>query len=218
MTIPAREVGGDFYDFISLPEGKYGLVIADVAGKSIPAALFMALSRMIIRVSATHQSEASEVLKNANNMIALDATAGMFVTLLYGVLDGEALTLNYANAGHPTPLLFRSENCNYEEEAATGIALGAKEGIAYEQRTIKFSPGDMAVFYTDGVTEAMNLEGELYGLVRLNNTISKFCQSSAEEIIGKILKEIADFSESQEQNDDITLMVLKARESYRKAF
>jgi PAS domain S-box-containing protein len=211
ITIPAREVGGDFYDFISLPEGKYGLVIADVAGKSIPAALFMALSRMIIRVSATHQSEASEVLKNANNMIALDATAGMFVTLLYGVLDGEALTLNYANAGHPTPLLFRAENCNYEEEAATGIALGAKEGIAYEQRTITFSPGDMAVFYTDGVTEAMNLEGELFGLVRLNNTISKFCQSSAEDIIGKILKEIADFSGGQEQNDDITLMVLKAR-------
>ncbi len=216
ITIPAMEVGGDFYDFISLAEGNYGLVIADVAGKSIPAALFMALSRMIIRASAAQQSGTSEVLKNANNMIALDATSGMFVTLLYGVLDGAALTLKYADAGHPTPLVFRSRDCSYVEEAATGIALGAKEGAAYEERCIKFDPGDVAVFYTDGVTEAMNSEGELYGLARLTNTINRCCQSSAEKIMGNILREISDFRENQEQNDDITLVVLKARDHVEK--
>lgn len=216
VTIPAMEVGGDFYDFISLPEGSYGLVIADVAGKSIPAALFMALSRMIVRASATHQSQAAEVLKNANNMIALDATAGMFVTLLYGVLDGEALTLSYANAGHPPPLLFRSRDCRYVEEGAAGIALGAKEDVAYEERTIKFDPGDVAVFYTDGVTEAMNTREELYGPERLTSAVNKSCQSSAKEIMGNILREIAEFREGQEQNDDITLVVLKASTNVEK--
>jgi PAS domain S-box-containing protein len=154
VTMPALEVGGDFYDFISLPEGKYGLVIADVAGKSIPAALFMALSRMILRTSAVHQSQTSEVLKNANNTIASEATAGMFVTLLYGILDGEALTFQYATAGHPTPILFRGRECRHIEEEAYGIALGVREGSEYEEQTIKFEPGDVAVFYTDGITEA----------------------------------------------------------------
>ena len=210
VTIPAMEVGGDFYDFITLPHGDHGLVIADVAGKSIPAALFMALSRMIIRASAAHQSLATEVLRNANNMIASDATAGMFVTLLFGVLDGEALTLRYANAGHPTPLIFKSRDCSYEEEVACGIALGAKEGVSYEEQIIKFGPGDVAVFYTDGVTEAMNIKGELFGMKRLIGAVSKTCQSPAEEIMSRILEEVSAFREDREQNDDITLVVLKA--------
>jgi PAS domain S-box-containing protein len=210
VTIPAMEVGGDFYDFITLPGGNYGLVIADVAGKSIPAALFMALSRMIIRASAAHQSQATEVLKNANNMIASDATAGMFVTLLFGVLDGRALTLKYANAGHPTPLLFKNRDCKYVEEKSCGIALGAKEGVSYEEQIIKFEPGDIAVFYTDGITEAMNTKGELFGRDRLTSAISKACQSTAEEILAKILEEVSAFRGEGEQNDDTTLVILKA--------
>lgn len=218
VTIPAMEVGGDFYDFISLPEGNYGLVIADVAGKSIPAALFMALSRTIIRTNASHHSLASEVLKNANNMIAADATAGMFVTLLFGILDWEALTFKYADAGHPTPLIVKGRDCGYIEEAATGIALGVKEGVSYEELTIKFDPGDVAVFYTDGVTEAMNSRGELYGLDRLTEASNKACQLSADKIMGKILEEVSAFRKDQEQNDDITLMVLKACKKVEKHF
>jgi hypothetical protein len=124
VSIPAMEVGGDFYDSIVQPDGKYGIVIADVAGKSIPAAIFMALSRTIIRANATNQSQVSKVAKNANKMIASDAPTGMFVTLIYGVLDGETLSLHYANAGHPPPLLFRSANCTIEEEAPMGIVMG----------------------------------------------------------------------------------------------
>jgi PAS domain S-box-containing protein len=210
VTIPAMEVGGDFYDFIALPHGHHGLVIADVAGKSIPAALFMALSRMIIRASAAQQSLATEVLRNANNMIASDATAGMFVTLLFGILDGEALTLKYANAGHPPPLIFKSRDGSYEQEVACGIALGAREGVSYEEQVLQFGPGDVAVFYTDGVTEAMNPKGELFGMKRLIAAVSKTCQSPAEEIMARILEEVSAFREDREQNDDITLIVLKA--------
>lgn len=211
VTIPAMEVGGDFYDFISLQEGKCGVVVADVSGKSISAALFMALSRTIIRASAAHQLDVSEVLRSANNMIVSDATAGMFVTLLYGVLDDENRALTYANAGHPPPLLFRASDCRYEVGSAIGIALGAMEGAEYKESTIRFSPGDVAVFYTDGVSEAMNPKGEMYGLQRLTGMINGSCQLSAEKIMSRILNDISDFSQDREQNDDLTLVVLKAR-------
>lgn len=214
-TKPAMEVGGDFYDFISLPDGRLGVVIADVAGKSIPAALFMALSRMIIRASATHQIKTSEVLKNANNMIAMDATAGMFVTLLYGILDGEGRTLNYADAGHPVPLIFRAEKLGYEEEEVSGIALGAEENAEYGERKITFLPGDLAVFFTDGVTEAMNPDGEMFGFSRLAEVVAAYHTSSAKELLEKILGEISIFSKGAEQHDDITLIVLKAQEQKR---
>ena len=217
-SIPAMEVGGDFYDFISLPEGKYGMVIADVAGKSIPAALFMALSRTIVRADATHQSKTSEVLKNANHMIAADATAGMFVTLLYSILDGKALTFNYANAGHSPPLLFRSETSRFEVGTVTGIALGAKDDVEYEDGTIRLSPGDIAIFYTDGVTEAMNIRGELYGLSRLTDIVSESHQLSSKKLVDKVINDISEFSAGIEPNDDITLIVLKACKNAEKNF
>ncbi|NTV28285.1 MAG: SpoIIE family protein phosphatase, partial [Methanothrix sp.] len=191
-------------------------VIADVAGKGVPAALFMALSRTIVRANASHQSDTSEVLKASNNMIAQDATAGMFVTLLYGILDGKARTFTYANAGHSPPLLFRSEIGEFVEEPATGIVLGARANLEYKERTIEISPGDVAVFYTDGVTEAMNDKEELYGRVRITDVIRSSSRLSAEGILSSILDDISNFSDCQEQNDDITLIVVKAREHQEK--
>ena len=216
VSKPAMEVGGDFYDFIARPEDKYGLVIADVAGKGVPAALFMALSRTIVRANASHQSDTSEVLKASNNMIVQDATAGMFVTLLYGILDGKAHSFTYANAGHSPPLLFRSEIGEFVEEPATGIVLGARANLEYKERTIKISPGDVAVFYTDGVTEAMNDKEELYGRVRITDVIRESSRLSAECILSSILDDISNFSNCREQNDDITLIVIKACEHLEK--
>lgn len=210
VTIPAMEVGGDFYDFILQPDGRYGLVIADVAGKSIPAALFMALSRTIIRANATNQSKVSNIMKNANKMIAADASAGMFVTLLYGVLDGQSLSFNYANAGHPPPLIFRSTCCIFEEEAPIGIALGIIDDAEYKEGCIRFSSGDMAIFYTDGVTEAMNGRGEMYGVKRLMDVVRRNHQAKTEDVIKEILGDMAEFSECREQHDDITLIAVRA--------
>ncbi|HWQ20297.1 MAG TPA: SpoIIE family protein phosphatase, partial [Methanotrichaceae archaeon] len=210
VTIPAMEVGGDFYDFISLPDGKQGLVIADVAGKSIPAALFMALSRTIVRANAAHQPQTAEVLREANNMIAEDASAGMFVTLFYGILDGKAHTLTYANAGHPPLLVFRTGGCRCTEQEVTGVALGAMDGMEYEERQVQFMPGDVAVLYTDGVTEAVNNKGEMYGLKRLCSVMTKNGHLSAQVIMEKVLDDISEFSGDQSQYDDITLVVMKA--------
>jgi PAS domain S-box-containing protein len=210
VTLPALEVGGDFYDFISLPEDRQGMVIADVAGKGVPAALFMALSRTIVRANAAHKSLIRDVLKETNNMIAADTTAGMFVTLIYGILDGANHTLSYSNAGHPAPLIFKSDDGKCIELKSTGVALGIVEGLEYEEHLIQFSPGDIAVFYTDGVTEAVNSKNAMYGINRLSNVVASSYRLTAEEIIDTILRDISDFSGSKEQFDDITLIVIKS--------
>ena len=208
-SISAMEVGGDFYDFIPGNE-RMGMVIADVSGKSIPAALFMALSRTIVRANATHHEKGTEVLQDANDMISADSRSGMFVTLFYGVLDEQTKSLVYANAGHPPPLLMRKGEDRFRALEVTGIALGVVEGMKYEERQIDLLPGDILVLYTDGVNEAINDREEQYGLARLCRTVRGSRDLSAQGILDAILKDIALFAGDQAQFDDITMIVLKA--------
>ncbi|OPY52814.1 MAG: sensory histidine kinase AtoS [Methanosaeta sp. PtaU1.Bin112] len=208
--IPAMEVGGDFYDFIP-GEGKLGMVIADVSGKSVPAALFMALSRTIVRVNATHHEKGTDVLEDANNMISADSKLGMFVTLFYGVLDGNSRSLIYANAGHPPPLLMRCGSNSFEKLEVTGIALGAIGGAKYEERRVDLASGDILVLYTDGVNEAENSNGEQYGVERFCTIVRESCHLSAQGILDKILGDISQFCAGQAQFDDITMIVAKAK-------
>ena len=208
-SISAMEVGGDFYDFIPGNE-RMGMVIADVSGKSIPAALFMALSRTIVRANATHHEKGTEVLQDANDMISADSHSGMFVTLFYGVLDEQTKSLVYANAGHPPPLLMRKGEDRFRALEVTGIALGVVEGMKYEERQIDLLPGDILVLYTDGVNEAINDREEQYGLARLCRTVRGSRDLSAQGILDAILKDIALFAGDQAQFDDITMIVLKA--------
>lgn len=208
-SISAMEVGGDFYDFIPGME-RMGMVIADVSGKSIPAALFMALSRTIVRANATHHERGTEVLQDANDMIAADSRSGMFVTLFYGVLDEKTKSLVYANAGHPPPLLMRRGEDRFRALEVTGIALGVVEGMKYEERQIDLLPGDILVLYTDGVNEAINNREELFGLARLCRTVRGSRDLSAQGILDSILKDIGLFAGDQAQFDDITMIVVKA--------
>ncbi|HSD57465.1 MAG TPA: SpoIIE family protein phosphatase [Methanotrichaceae archaeon] len=209
ISVPAMEVGGDFYDFIPARDGGLGMVIADVSGKSVPAALFMALSRTIVRANATHHQRGTEVLQDANNMISTDSRSGMFVTLFYGVLDEKTRNLVYANAGHPPPLLFRSSVGDFVELEVTGIALGALCGMEYEERRMSLSTGDVLVLYTDGVTEAINHDVVQYGTKRLRSVVRKAHSLSAQEIMESILEDISRFSGDQAQFDDITMIVVK---------
>lgn len=209
ISIPAMEVGGDFYDFIP-GEGRLGMVIADVSGKSIPAALFMALSRTIVRANATHHEKGTEVLQDANDMITADSRSGMFVTLFYGVLEQDKHRLVYANAGHPPPILFRGGSDEVVNLEVTGIALGAMGGMEYEERRVDLSPGDVVVLYTDGVTEAMNGEAEQYGQKRLCSAVQSSRHLSAQGILESILEDISHFSGDQAQFDDITMIIVKA--------
>lgn len=210
ISVPAMEVGGDFYDFIPGQGERLGMVIADVSGKSVPAALFMALSRTIVRANATHHEKGTEVLQDANDMISADSRSGMFVTLFYGVLDGRAGSLVYANAGHPPPILFRSSREDFVELEVTGIALGVMGGLEYEERQVSLLPGDILVLYTDGVTEAIDKEVKQYGAKRLRSVIRDSRQLPAQAIMESILEDISRFSSGQAQYDDITMIVVKA--------
>jgi sigma-B regulation protein RsbU (phosphoserine phosphatase) len=209
ISIPAMEVGGDFYDFISGPDGSLGVVIADVSGKSIPAALFMALSRTIVRVNATHHERGIEIIRDANDTISEDSRAGMFVTLFYGVLNQAKKTLVYANAGHPPPLLLRAGSNECTALDVTGIAIGAMPGAEYEERSVDLSNGDVLILYTDGITEAINSKDEQYGIDRLCSIVKESRSFSAREIMRRILREVSDFTDEQPQFDDITMIIAK---------
>jgi len=208
-NIPAREVGGDFYDFVPVAEDFWGLTIADVSGKGMPAAIFMGLSRTIVRASTTANLSAKSAITHANELICRDSTSGMFVTLFYAILDTINMKLHYINAGHNPPLLFREGENNIIELEAKGIPLGVAQDIEVEEKEISLLTDDILVLYTDGVTEAINENEEEFGKSRLIQLINDSRLLNAEEIVTTVQNEIISFAGNQPQYDDITLMILK---------
>jgi sigma-B regulation protein RsbU (phosphoserine phosphatase) len=213
-SVMAKEVGGDFFDVIPFEvipysEERLGIMIADVSGKGIPAALFMALSRIVVRVNATWYSEQPDkAIRNANTIITADSKSGMFVTLFYGVLDSNLKTLTYVNAGHNPPLICHGADGSFTELPATGIAMGAVPDADYTADTIRLGQGDVIVLYTDGITEAENARLEMFGEERLHNIIRQSRIQPSSDIITNILNDVRTFCGDQPQSDDITLMVI----------
>ena len=213
-TIMAKEVGGDFFDVLpfevmQLKKGKTGIVIADVSGKGVPAALFMALSRIVIRVNARWHEQPTDVIRDTNNIITSDSKSGMFVTLFYGVIDWGSRTLTYVNAGHNPPLLFRAQNSEISKLARTGVAVGATENAEYTSHELPLATNDIIVLYTDGVTEAENQLQDMFGEERLRSIVEANANLSANDLMQKILDHVKLFCGNQPQSDDITLMVIK---------
>ncbi|MCU0629583.1 MAG: PAS domain S-box protein [Methanoregulaceae archaeon] len=213
-SVMAKEVGGDFFDVIPfevipLDMGKYGILIADVSGKGVPAALFMALSRIVVRVNALWHRDPAKAIGFANDIITQDSKAGMFVTLFYGSLSEKDRTLTYVNAGHNPPLMYRCSTKTFEELMPTGIFLGGIEHQVYSSRTVEIGPGDIVVLYTDGITESINGDDEMFGEDRLRSIILEHTGMSAIGIMEKILEEVSVFAVGQPQFDDITLMVIR---------
>ncbi|MDD1715643.1 MAG: SpoIIE family protein phosphatase, partial [Methanolinea sp.] len=209
VSIPAKEVGGDFYDIIDLGPGKTGLVIADVSGKGVPAALFMVLSRTTVRASLRMMDVVGAALADANRMISADADRGMFVTLFFGILDEHARTFTYSNAGHNPPLCYRAATGKITLLTSTGMALGVMDDEEYSQETVFLQSGDVLVFYTDGVSEAMDCNYGQFGEDRLMDLVQRFHQLPAAELVAKIQEEIRTFVAETPQFDDITLMVIR---------
>ena len=211
LNLPALEVGGDFYDFIPITTDRWGLAIADVSGKGVPAALFMALSRTLIRASTARNPATVNAIKQANSLICADSKTSMFVTLFYAILDANKMTLTYVNAGHNPPLLFRSGATDIALLEAKGIALGVIEQVDLDEVELELKRGDTVVLYTDGVTEALNEAGEEFGSARLMAVVRAQSGASARELITQIRDAIGAFTGNQPQFDDITLMVLKVK-------
>ncbi|MFA4878333.1 MAG: SpoIIE family protein phosphatase [Methanoregula sp.] len=214
MTVMAKEVGGDFFDvipfeIIALDKGTLGLIVADVSGKGVPAALFMALSRIVVRVNALWHRDPAKAIFDSNNIIAQDSKSGMFVTLFFGTLKEKDRTLTYVNAGHNPPVLFRSRDGTIEDLMPTGIVLGAVENREYYSESVTISPDDVLVMYTDGVTESINAQEELFGEERLYAILRENSTLPAREIIDRILSGIVEFTGDMPQFDDITLLVIK---------
>jgi serine phosphatase RsbU (regulator of sigma subunit) len=209
---PARETSGDFYDVIPLPEGRWGLVVADVADKGTGAALYMALSRTLIRTFAGEYDRQPELaLQAANRRILADASADLFVTVFYGVLDPARGTLTYCNAGHDPPyLLGAAVDGQAQSLTRTGLPLGVLEEETWLPRTVRLPAGSALVLYTDGVTEAEDSQGEFLTSERLLEVLTASKGQSARAIQEAVLGAIRQFvgDASRGQHDDITLMVL----------
>jgi sigma-B regulation protein RsbU (phosphoserine phosphatase) len=206
---PAREVAGDYYDLILLDEGQLGLVIADVSDKGMAAALFMALTRSIIRACAGRASSPAEGIAHANRLICADSSEGMFVSLFYGLLDPTSGQLTYVNAGHNPPLLYCRKQDDLSELAPTGMLLGVREDAQFEQHTVELQHGDSVLLYTDGVTEATNVQSEEFGEERLRGTVHDRREASAAEIVVAVEQAVGQFVGGAAASDDIAIAAAK---------
>ncbi len=207
---PAREVAGDFFDFIRRGEGQTGALVADVADKGIAAALFMALSRSVLRASLRSAASPCEGIAAANRLICDDASDGMFVTLFYAEVDGSGC-LTYVNAGHNPAYLVRGDSGECTELPLTGPLLGFSETAAFGQERVQLEPGDFVLMYTDGVTEAVSATNvdEFYGEERLKAFLYERRDQSARDILQALVDALGDFIEPTGLRDDVTMVGIK---------
>ncbi|MBQ0102187.1 MAG: serine/threonine-protein phosphatase, partial [Firmicutes bacterium] len=202
----AKEVGGDFYDFFKIGDHQFAVVIADVSGKGVPAAMFMMRARTIIRSYAETGQPIEEVMTKANASLCKYNDAEMFVTAWAGVIDTETGMLTFANGGH-NPRLIRKKDGAFEYlKMKTNFVLGSFDTVRYKRQEYQLEHGDTLYLYTDGVTEAMNVHKQLYGEDRLLNVLNKEHYSTAENVIDAVKVDVADFTFKAEQSDDITML------------
>lgn len=209
LSLPAKQVGGDFYDFIPISDDKLGVVMADVSGKGVPAALFMALSRALMRANSLNDPRVANAVQQTNRLILECTSSGLFVTLFYGIIDMRAHTLQYVCAGHNPPLLYQARTGEHAWLEADGIALGVIDEIELEEKEQTLEPDDILVLYTDGVTEATNLHDEIWGEERMLELVAASPDLSAAALTDRIRDAAMDFTGEAPQFDDFTLMVVK---------
>ena len=212
---PAREVGGDFYDFLTLSDGRVGAIIGDVSGKGIAAALVMANTQSVLRAVSQGSAAPGELLAQVNEVLFAYIPSNMFVTCFCGVLDPESGRFTYANAGHNPPL--RQHGDKAIDLRATGMPLGLMPGMPYEEKTTSLLPGDRVLFYSDGLIEAHNQEREMLGSPRLKDLLTGNTPG-AKQLTAHVLAELGRFTGEQwEQEDDITLVTLQRRTARDRA-
>jgi sigma-B regulation protein RsbU (phosphoserine phosphatase) len=206
---PTLEVGGDFYDFIKLPEGHVGIAIADVVGKGVPASVMMASVRSALRVYAYNVYDINEILSHVNRHMCRDTLASEFATLFYGVLSPDGRSLTYCNAGHDPPLLLRDGAITKLE--AGGLAIGVIRDEIYANDVVQLQPDDVILLYTDGVAEALNFADQTYGRRRLEESLIRHGLLHGSQIAQNVLWDVRRFVGLADQSDDITLVSMKIR-------
>ena len=210
---PARDMSGDFYDFFELSDDALFLVVADVAGKGIPAAFYMAVARTLIRATALAGASPKACLEQVNTALCRHEISGMFVSVFLGHLDLKTWTLSYANGGHLPPLLRRAASDTVEmlTDGGDGVVLGVQEPMVYDQGQCRILDGDSLLIYTDGVTEAFDTSRTQYSVERLIDQLSTNTELSAAEIVEALFSDINTFVQDAPKSDDITAMVIQRR-------
>lgn len=206
---PAKEVGGDFYDFYMTEEDKIAIVIGDVSGKGVPAALFMVIAKTLIKNEAQRNISVEDIFFNVNNSLCMDNEELLFVTAFIGILDLKTNRLEYCNAGHNPPII-KKESGEFDYlNLESGFVLGGMEDFPYQKEIIDFNPGDMIYIYTDGITEAVNENKEQFSEERLLNVFNNIDNFAVEVIEKEIRQQVNQFAGNAPQYDDYTMLVLK---------
>jgi sigma-B regulation protein RsbU (phosphoserine phosphatase) len=206
---PAQEVAGDFYDLYSLPDGRLAIVIADVSGKGVPAALFMAFSVTVLRFAMGLNFGPAALMDRANRSIMADQRSHMFATAFVGYLDLDSGVIQFALAGHNPPLLYRAATGQCDVLAASGVAMGVFEEAVYVEKTATLQPEDVLVLYTDGITEAIDAQESEFGEERLKRLVVQHASRPAQELAGLIIDAAAEFAQGESAFDDETLVVIR---------
>ena len=207
----AKDIGGDFYDFFRIDEDHIALVTADVCGKGIPAALFMAVCNTVIRSKGMESRSAAECMRKSNDLLASFSVGYMFVTVFYAVYNTRTGVVDYCNAGHNPPRVLRADGSIETLPKAMNMIVGAVKDIDYTEETLQLNPGDMLVTFTDGVTEAMNKDKAIFGNERLDFVLSGLARLASQQVTQIVKAAIDDFVDGAEQSDDITMLILKRK-------
>ena len=207
--LPAKEVGGDFFDFFLIDRDRIGFAIGDVSGKGVPAALFMAVSRTLLRATASRGFAPDECMQQVNQTLHQESISSMFVTCFYGVLNTRTGEIHCSNGGHNPPYILRADGRVEAVEVFGGLILGAFRHAAYEKREIGLQPGDCIFLYTDGITEAMNPDGEQFTSERLVESLKSVNGSAVEEIVRKVIENVRRFTAGAAQSDDMTILAIR---------
>ena len=206
---PALEVGGDFYDFFKLEDGRTGIVMADVSGKGVPAALFMMVSRTLMKGTAIGESDPAQALAEVNQLLVESNEESMFVTLFYASFDPETGRIEFANGGHNLPYVVKRSGEVQQIECDAGVVLAVLPGFEFPGGALELEPGDVVFFYTDGITEAMNEEGEEFGDDTLARVLAQVAGSDAASFSDKVVEAVRAHAGSAPQSDDITCLCLR---------
>jgi serine phosphatase RsbU (regulator of sigma subunit) len=208
MMHPARAVGGDLYDLIALKDNRLGVVIGDVSDKGVPAAIFMALARSLLRAEASRMAQPVAVLREVNRHLLDMNTAGLFITVIYGVLDCEHRRFTFVRAGHEIPFFFRKDGTEIFTGSGHGQVLGLFDDVVLEELCITLPPGSRIVLYTDGATDAINPDNQRFGRERLRESMRCHGPSSAQDFCKAMFETIAQFQDGAPQADDMAMVVI----------
>ncbi len=209
VMTPAREMGGDFYDFFTLDDGRLSVVMADVSGKGVPAAFFMAIARTVMRAAAGRHPDPGPCLQEVNDAICEQNPQDLFVTLFYGILDPDSGKFVYANAGHNPPFVVKRPGDVLPLPMTGGMAVGVMPGMPYDEDAVTLAPGDTMFLYTDGITEAMNVDQEEFTEARLEAVLAEGRDLPVDSVLENVTSAVVKFVGEAEQSDDITCVVLR---------